>query len=167
MLSAEQWGEYSQKPTFHNDEDKYVFTYYLGDSNVYYLYIINLIAKKHGYKVVDLMDKNSPYYKCTPTEFVYLIKNCEMVCTDSFHASVFAYMFDKPLKIFKRQDDSVSMNSRLVNLMQIFNLDERVVYYKEGQSLENCFVANYDKSKLKEEQIKFKKFLNERLKKES
>ena len=167
MLSAEQWGKYSQKPTFHSDDEKYIFTYFLGKSNVYYLYVINLIAKKYGYKVIDLMDKDSSYYKCTPTEFVYLIKNCEMVCTDSFHASVFAYIFDKPLKIFKRQDKTVSMNSRLVNLMRIFNLDDNVVYYKEGQSLENCFIADYDKSKLKEEQLKFKKYLNERLKKEN
>ena len=163
MLSAKEWGEYSQKPVFHNENQKYIFTYLLGESNVYYLYIINLIAKEHGFKVVDLMDKKSIYYQCTPTEFVYLVKNCEMVCTDSFHASVFAYIFDKPLKIFKRQDKIRSMNSRLVTLMTIFNLDDGV-YYKEGQSLENLFVVNYDKNRLKQEQIKFRKYLDERLK---
>ena len=166
MISAEKWSEYAQKPAFHNEGKKYIFTYFLGKSNVYYLYIVNLIAKEYGFEVVDLMDKDSKYYTCTPTEFVYLAKNCEMVCTDSFHASVFAYIFDKPLKIFKRRDSIKNMNSRLVNLMKIFNLDEKSVYYEEGQSFENMFKTNYDKSRLKAEQLKFKKFLDERLKKE-
>lgn len=163
MLSVQEWDAYAKKPSFHNDGDKYIFTYLLGEANTYYLYIINLIAKEHGFRVVNLMDKKSIYYQCTPTEFVYLVKNCEMVCTDSFHASVFAYIFDKPLKIFKRQDSIKSMNSRLVSLMSIFNINSDV-YYKEGQSLDNLFSTNYDKSRLKKEQIKFKRFLDERLK---
>lgn len=163
MLSSVDWSKYSQKPTFHNDKEKYIFTYLLGKANAYYLYIINIIAKEHGYKVVNLMDKESIYYQCTPTEFVYLIKNCEIVCTDSFHASVFAYIFDKPLKIFKRQDSHKSMNSRLVSLMKILNLDDNV-YYKEGQSFDNLFVVDYDKSRLMQEQVKFKNYLDEKLK---
>ena len=66
---------------------------------------------------------------------------------DSFHGSVFATIFDKPFRVFERNDDVPDMWSRLENLIKIIgnnsvigqideNLDniigEKIKYNKEN-----------------------------------
>ena len=150
MLSAEDWSKIALKPQFHNENKQYILIYFLGELTNVYKYIINIIAQENNLEIINLMDMKSKYYTCGPREFVYLIKNCKLMITDSFHGSVFSYIFDKSFKIFKRKDNVKSMNSRLVNLIEKLNLDKSI-YYEEGQSLDNIFNTNYDKSFLNTE----------------
>ena len=72
------------------------------------------------------MDKNSPFYECGPSEFLWLEKYAFLICTDSFHSSVFAILYNRPFVIFDReQKNIVSMNSRLETLIKKFKLKNR------------------------------------------
>lgn len=163
MLSQRDWENFASKPKFHNETEKYMLVYFLGVMPEVYKYVIHTVSKKYNLKVVNMLDKNSKYYFSNPSEFVYLIKNAELVFTDSFHGSVFSYIFEKPLKIFLRQGKGRTMNTRLDNLVQVLKLDDSV-FFKEGEGLSHLFETNYDKSILEKEQKKFTKFLNDSIK---
>ena len=122
MLSSEEWDKVSKKPVFHNENDKYILLYFLGEMTKEYKDIINNISKRYNLKVIDIYDKNSKYYTCGPSEFIYMIKHCSIMLTDSFHGSVFSYIYNKPFRIFKRIDSIQSMNSRLENLINVLKL---------------------------------------------
>lgn len=75
---------------------------------------------------VDSDDSNaeSPYYCCGPSEFVYLIKNAVYVCTDSFHASVFSILYNRPFVVFNRNGKHNTMGSRIQTLLSTFHLED-------------------------------------------
>ena len=50
-----------------------------------------------------------------------------MVFTDSFHGVVFSILFQKPFYIFEREDEYVSMNSRIETLLNKFCLTDRTI----------------------------------------
>lgn len=54
-----------------------------------------------------------------PAEFVALIRSASLVCTDSFHATVFSLHYAKPEALFRRfdEDDPRSQNGRLTELL--------------------------------------------------
>lgn len=65
-----------------------------------------------------------------PEEFVTLIRNAEIVLTDSFHATVFSILNHTQFYTFLRQgkNEKNNMNSRMENLLEMLNLQERLIY---------------------------------------
>lgn len=159
MLSKEQWNKVSKKPLFHS-EDKYILLYFLGEITEEYRQIISNISDKYSLKIININDINSKYYECGPGEFVYLVSHCTIMLTDSFHGSVFSYIYDKPFRIFERKSPNLkSMNTRLINLIKMLHLDD--MFINKSTSIDNILDVNYDKSYLEYEQKKFNDYLNE------
>lgn len=159
MLSKDQWDLVAQKSKIKMPNNKYLFVYLLGGMTKQYQDTINELSNRYGLQVVDIL--NSQYYTSGPCEFVDLIKNSEAVLTDSFHGSIFAYIYNKPLKIVQRSGNIVNMNSRLEDLTEKLNLKACFVNEKNRFLLEK---PEYDTSLLKNEQKKFYKYLDEALK---
>lgn len=65
-----------------------------------------------------------------PVEFVTLIRNAKMVLTDSFHATVFSILNHTQFYTFLRQgkNEKNNMNSRMENLLEMLDLQERLIY---------------------------------------
>ena len=107
------------------------------------------------------MDKNSPFYACGPSEFLYLEKHAFLICTDSFHSSVFAVIYNRPFIIFNReQENVVSMNSRLDTLITKLKLENRE--YNEicitEENMNHDYTEAYNQLKIeKEKSISFLK----------
>ena len=158
MLDKEDWLKVANKPKFHTDNEKFMVVYFLGEWTESYKYVIRTISEQYNLKVVKLLDINNKYFSCGPSEFIYLISHCSLVLTDSFHASVFSYIFDKPFKIFNRLDSIKSMNSRLVNLVQKLQLDPSV-YFQFGQGVNIDFDCKYNKDVLKKERQIFNDYV--------
>lgn len=158
MLDKEDWLKVANKPKFHTDNEKFMVVYFLGELTESYKYVIRTISEQYNLKVVNLLDINNKYFSCGPSEFIYLISHCSLVLTDSFHASVFSYIFDKPFKIFNRLDSIKSMNSRLVNLVQKLQLDPSV-YFEFGQGVNIDFDCKYNKDVLKRERQIFNDYV--------
>ena len=73
----------------------------------------------------------------------------EMMFTDSFHGSVFSVIFDKPFRVFKRNDNfSPDMWSRMDTLINL--IDDYSVIGDTDESLENIVGkrVKYDKEKI-------------------
>lgn len=126
LLTTGEWDAVASAPKKPLPK-KYLLTYFLGTVSSERAKAIRGKAKELGCELVELMDPNSPFYAIGPGEFVYLIKNAAYVCTDSFHGSVFAFLYGRPLAIMSRQGGKENMSSRLETLASKFQLQDRVI----------------------------------------
>ena len=118
LLGPDDWKRVSKKPAKVDCDSPFVFKYMLGnDVNERR---IGQMAQDRGLAIVDVMD---PSLAIGPSEFVWLIAHSELVCTDSFHASVFALLHHKPLAIFERDSADADMSSRFDTLCSSFGLE--------------------------------------------
>lgn len=124
LLTKEEWENVSKKPDMLKT-DKYILNYFLGELSDSRRKEIDRIAKENDCEVINILDKNSPFYQTGPSEFIYLEKNAFAICTDSFHSCVFAVLFDRPFIVFNREDNMAKMNSRIDTLINKFKLENR------------------------------------------
>ena len=157
LLTSEEWDKIAKKPK-KLKASKYILNYYLGEMSEERKNIINKIAKENNCEIINLMDSNDPLYVSGPSEFLYLIKNAFLVCTDSFHGVVFSIIYNTPFVIFDRKDNNKNMNSRLDTLLNKFNLQYRKF---NGKIEKEIFESDYKATLkiLESEQDKSKKFI--------
>lgn len=121
LLTPEEWNTVAQAPK-HPVPEKYLLTYFLGDVSSQRQQTIRETAAALGCEVVELMDPGSPFHITGPAEFLYLIRHAQLVCTDSFHGSVFSFLFQRPLAIFSRDGDTQKMGGRIRTFVDTFGL---------------------------------------------
>ena len=163
LLTADEWNKVAKRPK-QLKTDKYILNYFLGELSEKRKAEIDRIAKENNCEVINILDKNSPFYCTGPSEFLYLEKNAEVICTDSFHSCVFAILFNKPFIIFNREDKKEgNMNSRIETLINKFNLKNREYNGKEitKENLNHDYTEAY--KILEEERKKSIKFLRQAL----
>ena len=125
LLSAQKWRSIETKPKGFINE-KYVLNYFLGDiPNKINKEIIDY-AKKNNYAIINVLDEKDKYYTSDPSEFLFLIRNASLVCTDSFHSTVFSIIYDNPFIVFKRNGKYSKMFSRIETLLNKFDLMDHV-----------------------------------------
>lgn len=98
---------------------------------------IQHIARELNLPVLEIPVSIESYGKGTkllfgvgPEEFINLIRNARVVLTDSFHATVFSVLNHTQFYTFLRQgrNEKNNMNSRMENLLEMLNLQERLIY---------------------------------------
>lgn len=159
MISSKDWDKILKKPKCYKIKSKYILIYFLGILSEEYIKEINRFSKAHNLKIININDKNSVFYEVGPSEFIYLIKYSSIIMTDSFHGAVFSYIYNKPMKIFKRQGFGGSMNSRLTNLINKLHLKENILFNNNIE--DDILEMKYNKKDLEFEQKKFKKYLDD------
>ena len=135
--------------------------YFLGEINDDIKKEIERVADENNCKIINILDKNDLFYQSGPSEFLYLEKNAYLICTDSFHSSVFAILYDRPFIVFERnQKNGVSMNSRLDTLISKFKLKDRK--YNGVKITQNNINHDYSEAYtiLENERNKSKKFIS-------
>ena len=110
--------------------DKYILLYFLThDPNA--IDIANILAQKLGFKLIhyfaDMPERvfhsNSDNFTFTgPEEFLWLVKNAELVLTNSYHGTIFSIMFEKPFYTYTAKRE---MLSRVICLTEILGLENR------------------------------------------
>lgn len=143
MIETKEWSELARKPKQYNGE-KFILNYFLGKQSPERRKKIGDFAKKMGYKVINILDKDDPFYASGPAEFLWLEKKAKLICTDSFHSSVFAILFNTPFLVFDREDTSGNMSSRLDNLLGLLDLNDRK--FTENELLENYLDIDYSRA---------------------
>ena len=165
LLSAEEWENVSKRPNQLDTlaSSRYILNYFLGELSEEWKKEIERIAQENNCEIINILDKNSPFYQTGPSEFLYLEKNAFMVCTDSFHSSVFSIIYDTPFIVFNREQKGLnSMNSRIDTLLTTFKLEDRRF---KGKIENNLLKCDYTEAKqiLKKEQEKAENFLKKAL----
>ena len=148
LLTVDDWDKVSQRPQI-NYQPKYILTYFLGDSREW-KDMIKSFAKKCSCEVIDIYDKASIFYTCGPQHFLYLEKDAFLICTDSFHSAVFAFLFNRPFIIFDRKNSKMTMNSRMETFLSKFGLQQR--RYVVNQNLDKYLSWDYSEGYIKLEQ---------------
>lgn len=120
LQNAEWWSEREKRPVIPGVslDDPYCLKYVLGDDGAS-VNIANRCAKE-GLGLVDLTDMG---LAVGPSEFVWLIRHSDLVCTDSFHATVFSLLFHRRFLVYERQGGSSSMGSRFDTLDAMFGIN--------------------------------------------
>lgn len=146
----------------HNEKrDKYIFCYFLGTSKAHRT-TVEKLKERTGFKIVALphidayVGADEHYadellYDVSPGEFIHLICNAELICTDSFHATIFSVLYEKDFWTFQRfTGGAMSTNSRIESLAQALGLQSRIVRNPEilmGENHEIDYCRVYSKLK--------------------
>lgn len=164
LLTAQEWDKVSQKPK-QLKKEKYILNYFLGNLSEKRKAEIEKVASENNCTIINLMDRNDPLYVSGPSEFLYLVKNAFLICTDSYHGSIFSIIYNRPFIVFDREDNIVNMNSRLETLLSKLELQER--YSKNEKITNELLKHDYTKSYkvLENEKEKTRKFLEKVLNK--
>lgn len=152
LIDTVQWRDFSNSDMC--PDDPYIFCYLMGD-NPWQRSRIREIAQLTGFKVVALLhldrfiktDESFPDYApydASPAHFLGLVANASLVCTDSFHGTIFAAKFGTPFLVFRRfaQNATLSTNTRIDSLLDRLGVKDHLV----GE--DDSALACLDKSKL-------------------
>ncbi len=136
MLTKEEWLKVSKKPRV-DTKKPYVLKYYLGDESEEDK--LDVWAKQNGYEVYELLnDKIPELYSAGPGEFISLIRNAALVCSDSFHCIAFSILFERPFVVYARRGTDNYMTSRLSTLLGKFKLQNRWKHLLQEDEYLSC-----------------------------
>lgn len=148
LLSKEEWNRLLPQKNIKNN--KYVLCYLL-TPNIKYITTARNYAKKHGLIMKMFFNDRTYYYYsdeliCAgPLEFLDAIRNADYIFTDSFHGSIFSAIFEKQFITFKRfTDNAQSQNSRVENLLKMFNLPNRLISSNDLDFIEKLQDIDYN-----------------------
>lgn len=109
---------------------KYILSFQIIQRDPIYDRMLEHLHRLLGYEVIELKDsfRYKPwrwrtYTQAGPLEFLGLIKNAEIVVTNSFHATVFSILFNRPFFCLK---NSFGFNSRMIDLTKSVGLQSRM-----------------------------------------
>lgn len=138
LLEKKQWVsliESDKKP-----QEEFILCYMLGNNRNHWS-AIHSYAKKKKLKVVTIpmepvsyLKKGEKDYEAGPIDFLTSIANAKIVITDSFHATVFSIIFQKPFYVFERmaKNNVASQNSRIYNILELLGLNNRLLEYNSN-----------------------------------
>ena len=148
LLTSEEWRAFADRSSSRAQygKKKYVLCYFIGSRDFDHIETAKRIAEGIGCGLVVLPMKDADFQISDPSlliaadacpyDFVSLIDNAELVCTDSFHAVVFSFLMGTAFYCFPRfkAGDQYSQNARLDNIMERFSLKES--FWSEGTTAE-------------------------------
>lgn len=138
LLYPEDWSVLSSEADIEFQLPKiYMLCYLIGNSDFYVQQLYDVKAKYGIENVIVIPAAENPdfkvenvciYHGAGPSEFVKLIQNATLVCTDSFHATAISINCSIDFVEFLRFDDSdeKSQNSRIYDLLDHYNLRNRL-----------------------------------------
>lgn len=157
LLDAQEWDRIIISPKVNQ---KYLFIYNL-QPNKQIIDFANQISENYNLKVVcfrkdGLENVIDSFMFSSPGEFLGLLKNSEMVITNSFHGTVFSILYHKPFYTFPH----TTRGERMLDLLNTLGLQDRILYKPID---EVDFIINYEQveGKLSVEREKSLDFLRE------
>lgn len=133
LLDAKEWSSIANKYPMHLSE-KYLLVYSveLKKQNLLIDYYARMIATQRNLKIYQVSYSGTEkklscadkfYGQATPDVFLNLMKNASFVVVSSFHGTAFSVNFGKEFLTISAN----RFNSRVVNLLNITNLNGRLV----------------------------------------
>jgi hypothetical protein len=130
LLTGVEWGAQAAGPAFG---EPYILCYFISDARKYSEFV-GVLSQKYKLPVVSLCGSRRVVAQTRhtvldagPREFLGLFQNASMVCTDSFHGTVFSINFNKQFFCFESaQKAEKTVNSRLYNILEKLGLVSRI-----------------------------------------
>lgn len=118
LISKNKYEELASE-SLKNEQEKYIACYFI-HNDAQKQNILKEIAGNLKLKIVNIIEPNIKV-----EDWLYYIKNAELVISDSFHASCFSSIFNTKFLTIVRNDDQ--RNPRFKTLSSIIGLSERFV----------------------------------------
>lgn len=151
LLTKEEWDKVASSSI---KKDKYILVYQTTVSS-FLINTVKKLAQSTGYKVICIPFPLGGFLKSKleltagPKQWIGLIRDAEIVVTDSFHGSAFSILYNKNFYVCL-----TDAATRIYNLLNIFGLNDRICI--EGSELELTKKIDWESvnTKLNEERIK-------------
>lgn len=157
MIDANTWLKYESKVDLPKE---YILLYFLGNiSDEVNQYIKNLNLDSNV-KIINLSEYRKEH-TVGPGEFIYFIRNAKLIITDSYHGSIFSYIFNKSLRITKRDGKESSMYIRMESLINTLSLNDYVFNKDEIISIDDIRPCRYNEVVINQFKDIYKKQIKE------
>lgn len=134
LLKQEEWEHVARKK---ENVAPYVFAYFLKEAEPH-THQLFYLADRAGVSIRCYASEKDTYVRpatdeiitdAGPKEFLALIRDSQLVVTNSFHGMVFSVLFHKPFWVVKRYKDTAedSANNRIIDFLRMFRLEERLL----------------------------------------
>lgn len=158
LLDRSMWDKIKKVPKKAH-EKKYILTYFLGEKTDSINAELMEYSQMYHCDIINLLDLKDDAYVAAPDEFIGLISEAKLVMTDSFHATVFSIIYERPFIVYNRKGIGSKMGSRLSSLLEMCGLFERKSECIRREQLFKCDFTNAKKAieQEKEHSIRFLK----------
>lgn len=122
LLTREKWDSISQP----FDSEKYLFVYDF-DNSAFMMEVVQRIAKERNLKICSFFESSiadKVLKDLGPQEFLGVIKNADVVLSNSFHATVFSVIYHKEFYVIERNE---AINTRMKDFLALLGLEERLI----------------------------------------
>ena len=131
------WDTYAQRALTGNLTDKkYILCYFVMEDPRYWNYVKKVQQQFPDYEIVVLpmhhSDEKEEYHVITngtAYEFISLIKHAGLIITDSFHAGVFSFLYEKEFYVLRRA--RAAEDEKFHDLVERYGLRHRLVTNEE------------------------------------
>ena len=133
LLTTDDWDQYAEKAELSVSVRKegYILCYFVMNDPRYWEYVIKIReATKKQIIVLPMhhLDEEQPYdvvLDGTVYEFLWLIKNADFICTDSFHACAMSLLYQKDFYLLRRTRKAE--DAKYDDFLNRYHLRDRVV----------------------------------------
>lgn len=155
LLTSNEWDTMA---TPIEGDKEYILCYFLGTNKDNWNHVYELSKKTNiPLKIIPVFQPDYERGFSTedgvgPGEFLSLVKNASLICTDSFHGTTFSIIYNKPFYTYERfsSKDRNNQNSRIYNILKLLGLEDRLISDKKSIP-DNPLICNYtDANKLLE-----------------
>lgn len=129
IINRDEWKKILK---IENKTEDYILAYFLDEPSVLAKKCLKELKDKQHCKIVAIpykfehMDYSDEIVAAGPKEFVELVANAKVVCTDSFHGTVFALNMHTPFFTFEREYGSANKQSeRVLSILRKVNMLDR------------------------------------------
>lgn len=161
LLSKQDWENITED---YKNKKEYILLYVFWITPIIKNFVKKL-ANLTGCSIVFISNSlikkiNATYERSVgPTEFLGLFKNARYIVTNSFHGMVFAINFNKDF-FLEMMPESLGLNSRLYNVLDVFNLRARQIISGENNFIKDSIDYNQVNKNLLIERKKSLEYLN-------
>lgn len=133
LLNDKEWREFSDTNSI--PKEKYILVHFLNEPSILAVNAINklgyelkleIVCVAYCYKI--FRERNWKYFDCNPHEYIGYIDNAEIICTDSYHTTLFCINLQKIFYTFERQYlHGHSQSARIKDLLKRYDMYEHFV----------------------------------------
>lgn len=122
LLKREEWDSIM----LPFDNEKYLFVYDF-DYSAFITEVVQKIAQKRNLKIYSFFESpiaDKVLKDVGPQEFLGVIKNADIVLSNSFHATVFSVIYQKEFYVIEREEE---INVRMKDFLALVGLEDRLI----------------------------------------
>ena len=154
LLGKREWEKFEKKIAI---DRKYILCYMLTDNKNHWKAIKSFIKQKKLIPVIlpynghSVIQSKNIIRNAGPNEFLSLLKNAEYVITDSYHATIFSYIYNKKLILIERHNPTLpdAENSRLYDFLRILNMEDKILPFNSNQIKDDNTIVFENNNELK------------------